>query len=157
MKMILGGKHVASNNSEVIEVYNLATGEFADTVPSATSQDVERALEIAREGKDIWSKVPFEKEVRNTVSLPICSSMLRIVLRSHWLRKRERFFPMRWVRLVTEAFSEVMAEKMRHTYEQVLPHDTDLVIVRHDPLGVVACLVPFQFSYELYAHKVVSA
>ncbi len=156
--MILGGKHVASNNSEVIEVYNLATGELVDTVPSATSQDVERALEIACEGKDIWSAVPFEKRYEILCQAADMLLDAKDSLAVTLVKETGKIF--------SDALGEVntavaifrgYAEKMRHTYEQVLPHDTDLVIVRHDPLGVVACLVPFNFPIELYAHKVVSA
>ena len=54
MKMIINGEWVDSSDKQVINVINPATGEVTETVPQATAEDVQRALETAQRGKKIW-------------------------------------------------------------------------------------------------------
>ena len=59
MKMIINGERVDASDGKIIEVYNPATGEQIDTIPSATAEDVERALDAAQAGKEIWANTPL--------------------------------------------------------------------------------------------------
>ena len=56
MKMFIDGKPADASNGEVIEVLNPATGEVIDTVPSATKEDVERAVTVAVDGEKAWCR-----------------------------------------------------------------------------------------------------
>ena len=47
MKMIIDGKKRDASDNGIIEVYNPATQQLIDTVPNATPQDVELALDTA--------------------------------------------------------------------------------------------------------------
>lgn len=51
MKMYIDGAAADASNGEVIEVLNPATGELIDTVPSATQEDVSRAVTAAVAGE----------------------------------------------------------------------------------------------------------
>ena len=44
MKSLIGNKWCDSSDGKVIEVYNPATNELVDTVPSLTKEDVEKLL-----------------------------------------------------------------------------------------------------------------
>ena len=49
-KMFVGGEWVESSSGETMEVLNPATGEVIAEVPRGTAEDVERAVDAAREG-----------------------------------------------------------------------------------------------------------
>ena len=50
------------------------------------------------------------------------------------------------------------AEKAKHSCCEMLPSDvTDMVVVKREPLGVVACIIPFNFPIGLYAFKAAPA
>ena len=62
MKMFINGASVDASNGEVIEVINPATGAVVDTVPAATKEDVDLAVEKAAAAQKIWAGVPvYEK------------------------------------------------------------------------------------------------
>jgi betaine-aldehyde dehydrogenase len=58
--MFIDGEWVASSSSERMEVREPSTGKVLEKVPSASIQDVHRAVDAAREAFDrgIWSKAP---------------------------------------------------------------------------------------------------
>ena len=63
MKMIIDGKAVDSSDGKVLNVLNPATGQVIDTVPSATEDDVNKAVSCAKEAQKIWAKVPVYEKV----------------------------------------------------------------------------------------------
>jgi len=54
-------------------------------------------------------------------------------------------------------------EKAKHLYDTVIPaglefnHDNNVVITRREPLGIVACIIPFNFPCNLFNQKVAPA
>ena len=56
MKSLIGNKWCDSSDNKVIEVYNPATNELIDTVPSLTKEDVERGIDYANEHQKDWEK-----------------------------------------------------------------------------------------------------
>lgn len=47
MKNLIKGMEMDASNHQVIEVTNPATGEFIDTVPNSTEEDVDMAVKAA--------------------------------------------------------------------------------------------------------------
>lgn len=158
MKMIINGSHVDSSDLSTIDVINPATSEVIDSIPSATHDDLEFALDTAKKGVKIWSDTPFEK--RYEILCLVADKMLesREELANILAKENGKTY--------IDAFNEVTgaskvfrgyAEKMRHLYREIIPDDDSLIILSYDPLGVVACIVPFNFPIDLYAHKVAPA
>lgn len=158
MKMIIGGKHVDAANGACIDVYNPATNELIDSVPSATKEDVEGALEIARKGAAKWAEVSIDErcDIMNKAAAMLLDAKKELAT----ILTKETGKP------YADAEGEVIgaaavfrgyAEKARHLYKEVLPNETDLQVVTYSPLGVVACIVPFNFPIDLYSHKVAPA
>ena len=73
MKMYIDGAAADASNGEVIEVLNPATGELIDTVPSATQEDVSRAVTAAVAGEKAWAAVPL---VHWYATVPVDFSMI---------------------------------------------------------------------------------
>ena len=64
MKMIIDGKKRDASDNGIIEVYNPATQQLIDTVPNATPQDVELALDTARRGCMTWGKMSPDDRIK---------------------------------------------------------------------------------------------
>lgn len=64
MKMLLNGKKVGTERREEIIVINPYTHEEIDRVPCADLNDIDTALECAREGAEKWGRVPVLERVR---------------------------------------------------------------------------------------------
>lgn len=60
----IGGKWVKSNSDKTEPVYNPATGEVIAEVPISSQEDVDQAVEIARNAYQEWKEVPVPKRAR---------------------------------------------------------------------------------------------
>ena len=162
MKMIIGGEKVDASNGEVISVYNPYTHELIDTVPSATEQDIEKALDIAQKGKKIWGETPVYKRAEILFKLAdileaniekIAGCISKEVGKPLWNGRDEVMAAGR----VFRGYSE----KMKHLYGEIMPQypgsEDDMILVTREPLGVVACVVPFNYPFDLLSHKAAPA
>lgn len=72
-KLIIDGKARSSKDDQYADVFNPATNEVIDRVPLATPEDVEEALDVARQGFKLWSNTPTHERydilIRFTVLL----------------------------------------------------------------------------------------
>ena len=163
MKMIIGGKEVAASNGEVIEVINPANGKVIDTVPAATEEDVNLAVKLAVEGQKVWGAVPLHKrgEIINKFVTLTQTPKEKLELAS--LLSQETGKP------ITEAIAEIgniptlftgFVEKAKHLYGESIPsgsepgNDLTIQITIREPVGVVACIIPFNFPVDLFGQKI---
>lgn len=159
MQMIINGIKTGGAGGGVVSVFNPATHEMIDTVPSAAEEDVELALDCAREGCQIWGNTPVEKRVSILMNaaktLEEHSVQMAELLCAELGRPYEQCLAE--ASGVGETF-RAFAEKMKHFCCEMLPSaSTDMVVVKREPLGVVACIVPFNFPLGLYAFKAAPA
>lgn len=64
LKNYIGGEWVNAETSQTEPVYNPATGKIIAEVPLSTKEDVERAVQAAKEAFSIWSKTPVPRRAR---------------------------------------------------------------------------------------------
>lgn len=64
MKNLINGEHVDAVNGAIVELVNPATGEYLDTVPNSTMEDVDCAVSAAKKAQKIWEKVPMHERGR---------------------------------------------------------------------------------------------
>jgi len=164
MKMSIGGKKCDASDGTKLEVRNPANGKLVDTVPAATSADVEEALIHAREGLKVWSAVPLHERARilgdfarsaegfrKEIGALVCSEMGKAIGEAEGE-----------VDSVISLFGGY-AEKAKHLYGITMPvggdkgMENDLFMTVREPLGVVVCIVPFNWPVDLFAHKVAPA
>jgi len=164
MKMLINGKQVNASDGKTLEVTNPATLEVIDTVPIASYQDVETALEVAQEGKKLWKKIALFDRVailRKFIAL-LENNMEEFT----WLMCAESGKTL--VSCVDETKAcmgifESYCEKAKNYGGETLPQNSedrvkgDIIFTIKEPLGVVACILPFNYPVELYAHKVAPA
>lgn len=160
MKMLINGKDVDAKTGKVMDVVNPYNGEILDTVPNASKEDVDFAIASAVEGQKIW--------YRNNVRAR--AAVLRKYLE---LLKRDRDDLAKTITLETgkpifDSYGELDSvymtfessiEIVKHHYGKTMPmgieggYDDDLQVTVHEPLGVIACIVPFNFPAALWAFK----
>lgn len=162
--MSIAGAQCDSSSGEVIEVRNMFNGDVIGTVPAATTQDAQAALDAAQEGARVWADTPA---YRRADILKAAVALIRIrreeliaVLSSENGKTRSHA----GMEIDTTArIFEGFAEESLRLFGQTIPLDiqqgfeTDLMLTIHEPLGVMVGIVPFNFPAELYAHKVGAA
>jgi acyl-CoA reductase-like NAD-dependent aldehyde dehydrogenase len=164
MKMIIGEEYVDSSSGEVIEVINPYDGSLVDTVPAATTEDIDKAISYAVAAQKEWKKVPVYKRVE------LVKRFLKLVDENR--DDLARTLSLESGKNITEVGIEMnnihtawnaFSEKIKHKYDEVIPnglefgHDKNIVITRREPIGVVACIIPFNFPCNLFNQKVAPA
>lgn len=164
MHVLVGGRYIEEGR-ESLPVYNPVTEQVIDTVPKLTSEDVDEAIRTAAEGQREWAaKTQME---RNQIMRRFAAYILERRGQLGELLCQENG---KRVSEAEEEFDTVCAlvdsycDRASHLYGDCLPNGTDatnchtdLLFTRREPLGVIACLLPFNFPIELCAHKIIPA
>ena len=162
--MVATGSPTDAAGKKVLTVLNPYTGEVLDTAPAADKADVDAAVAAAVEAQKAWADVPvFERS--------------EIVKRFTQLLERDKEDLAQTLtaesgKPINEARGELscakdtflsFAEKARHLYDEIIPagcesgtEKTVLMAVR-EPLGVVACVIPFNFPCWSFSVKTAPA
>lgn len=164
MQMIIDGKNTAASTGAVIEVTNPATGERIDTVPSASLEDIALAVEKAKAGQKIWAKIPV------TEKADILYKFLELVEENK--EDLAQTLSQETGKPICEARAEIgnipisfkaFCEKAKHLYGDVLPagqekgQEKHVLLTQREPIGVIACVIPFNFPCDLFDQKVAPA
>jgi NAD-dependent aldehyde dehydrogenases len=163
MKMIINGEKRDSRDGRTIDVINPATQEFIDTIPCATEEDITEAIRIAQVGRKIWGKTPLYERTRILMRYSDVLLEHKEELSQILCREMGRQFHRCKVDVDSASFAfRGYAEKANHIYGKTLPnsekgYDNDISFTVREPLGVVACIVPFNQPIKLYAFKVAAA
>jgi succinate-semialdehyde dehydrogenase/glutarate-semialdehyde dehydrogenase len=163
MKMIINGQKRDSSNNRVVEIINPFNQELLDTVPSATEEDLELALEHVSKGKRVWRETPLYKrskillqftekvrEHREELSVLLCKETGKTI--------KEAMIELNSVQYIFRSF----IEQANHLYGITIPDsqpggEKDIIFTRREPLGVVVCIIPFNYPALTYAYKVAPA
>lgn len=164
MKMLIGGKAADAADGKTIDVINPATGKLVDTVPAATAEDVARAVACAKAAQKEWAKIPVYERVE------IMYKFIELVERDK--EDLARTLSDETGKCITEARAEIanipiafkaFSERAKHFYGHTIPEgmeagqDKNLLIIKKEPLGVVAAIIPFNFPCDLFDQKVAPA
>jgi succinate-semialdehyde dehydrogenase/glutarate-semialdehyde dehydrogenase len=163
-KMIIGGRKVDARDGATIEVTNPATGEVIDTIPAATRDDIDWAVEEAAKAQKTWAKVPLHQRGA------ILNRFVDLALQHK--EELARLLSTETGKPIVEGRNEIdniptlfrgFVEKAKHFYNETIPEGTEpgmehtLQIVTREPVGVVACVIPFNFPCDLFDQKVAPA
>ena len=168
MKMIIGGKRVDSADGRTIDVINPANGQFLDTIPMATEEDVQLAVDNARKGQKEWQALPLmerEKIIQKFVGLleDHKKEIIAVCTRECGKHVGTTIFE---YNQTASVFTGYMEAAKRLDGKMLVPgsepgHDgktaSDMILVTHEPLGTVVAIVPFNAPMLLYSYKVAPA
>ena len=164
MKMIIGGKPADASDLQTINVTNPATGAVIDTIPAATKEDIDLAVAKALEAQRIWAKVPVHQKVE------IMYQFLKLVEENK--EDLARTLSDETGKPIVEARNEIanipiafraFSEKAKHLYGETIPagmeagQERNILITKREPIGVIACVIPFNFPCDLFDQKVAPA
>ena len=156
----IDGNWSPSTSKETYEVINPATEEVLGNASKATSKDVERALNSAEKGLEVWKKTaPWQRAY--------------IIRRIADKMREKQDVLAKWMTLevgkpFAEAKGEVIgaadifewnAEETKRIYGQTVESrfEDTRVHVYYQPVGVVAALSPWNFPLVLSARKISTA
>ena len=154
------GKWQKSSDNGTYDVINPATEEVLGKASKATEADVDKALNSAQEGLEIWRKTtPWER-----------SKIIRKI--ADLMRKKNEVLA-KWLTLevgkpIAEGIGEVggaadifewNAEETKRIYGQIVESrfQNTRMYVKYDPVGVVAALIPWNFPIILASRKISTA
>ena len=146
-----------------LKVTNPMTGEVLDTVTLAGAEEVQKMVDLAVAAEEGWAATPvyaraeylyrfadaLEKDAEYISQLSAKDMAKPIV--------QARGDTMDGVKLLRAA-----AERAKHLYGEVLSDsgpgfEGDLVFTKREPLGTIACIIPFNFPIELTFQKIAPA
>lgn len=163
--MIINGEKVNSASGKTQEVINPANLQVIDTVPCAEAEDVKKAIDGAVAAQESWASLPVRERC--------------IILRRFADLVMERRLELGEI-LAKEAGKPYMKEAVweldsvayvyrgacdvaMHYYGATMPlgtepgYDDDLQITIHEPLGTLACIIPYNFPPAIWAFKTAAA
>lgn len=164
MKNLIGNEWVDASNGATIEVTNPATNELITTVPDATVDDVDRAVIEADIASKEWAKIPLYERgeiLKKYVDLVEgeAESLAKLLSAETGKPIKEARAEIANVRTFVYGY----VEKAKHFYGINIPRgiepgqENTVQYTVRSPLGVVACIIPFNFPVDLFGQKVPSA
>jgi len=147
LKNFIGGKAIQSSSPDLLDVTNPATGEVIARVPLGAAQDVDAAVKAARSALAAWSAVPIKE--RAQVFFRYKSLMEKN------MKELAELVSLENGKVMNEAMAEVEKSIEVTEFACSMPQLSSGEILevskgvecRIDryPVGVVACITPFNF------------
>jgi acyl-CoA reductase-like NAD-dependent aldehyde dehydrogenase len=163
--MLIGDAFVDASDGQVMSIINPATGQVVDTVPAATTADVDHAIEVAVAAQPEWARTPLRERVR----LIQTAADLVYERRQELAKILSAEAGKPCAAEAVPEFAEVAyvlktaCEVAKHHYGHSMPlgtqpgFDEDIQFTLHEPVGVIACIVPFNFPPAIWSFKVGAA
>jgi betaine-aldehyde dehydrogenase len=158
-RLLIAGEQVAGDG-EVLEVENPTTEEAFATVATPSGEQVDAAVRAAREAQRGWERTPAVEraELLHEVATRLRSSadeLAELMTREGGKPVIENSDEVGW----TAAAFDYYAEIGRDSAGRVIPsiEATQLALVVKEPVGVVACIVPWNYPLLLLAWKLAPA
>ncbi len=164
MRNLVNGREFDSSDGEAIEVRNPANNQLIATVPSSTDEDVDFCVKSAIEAQKHWAEVPLYERGKilerfanlverdaETLAITLCRETGKTIKEA------------RAEVANTRTFVSAYVEKAKHLYGINIPAGNEPGVEKtmqftiRQPIGVVACIIPFNFPCDLFGQKVPSA
>ncbi|RFU73366.1 aldehyde dehydrogenase [Trichoderma arundinaceum] len=152
---IINGKSAPTEQSR--HGLNPATQKAKPDVPLATKEDLDRAVDAAKEAFKKWSKVPYEERQAAVLAYADAVEKMRTEFRDLLISEQGKPIPQ------ADVETEAAIGWIRGMASFKLPEDVVednakyTAITRYTPLGVVAAIVPWNFPLMLATAKIAPA
>ncbi len=159
--MLINGAWKDSKNGKKIEIKNMSNQEVIGTVPEATIEDAQKALDAAQEGAKVWGRTPIYK--RTQILKEFARKIQENEAELTKLLSAENGKTIKYAKAEIATGVRVIdqfAEESKRLFGQTIPLEiqegleNDLLVTKREPLGVIVGIIPFNFPVELFAHKV---
>src|SRR3989440_4905578 len=150
------GQWVRAKSGGMINVDNPATGEIIGRVPKLSGAETKQAIEAAHHAFPPWSKKTAKERaavLRRWFDLMMSNQ--EDLARLMTLEQGKPLAESRGEVAYAAAFLEWFGEEAKRIYGDVIPqHQVDKrIIVIKQPIGVVACITPWNFPLAMITRK----
>src|SRR6185503_10638666 len=159
-RLWIDGQFTSGSKGEVLRVVDPATEVVVDEVPKGGPPEVDRAVAAAKRAFPAWKRLPAMaradllveaarrlREGREEFALTLTHETGRT------LRKNRGYVD--WSALCFEYYAGLIRDRRGRVIPSAEPGQLNLVI--KEPIGVVGCIVPFNYPLMLLAWKVAPA
>jgi succinate-semialdehyde dehydrogenase/glutarate-semialdehyde dehydrogenase len=153
----LDGEWVQASSGQTISVDNPASGEIIGKVPKLGAAETKKAIEAANRALLAWSKKTAKERaavLRRWFDLMMSNQ--EDLARLMTLEQGKPLTESRGEVAYAAAFLEWFGEEAKRIYGDTIPqHQADKrIIVIKQPIGVVACITPWNFPLAMITRKV---
>jgi succinate-semialdehyde dehydrogenase/glutarate-semialdehyde dehydrogenase len=150
------GQWVAARSGATIDVDNPATGEIVGTVPKMGAVETREAIDAAARALPAWRKKSAKERaavLRRWYELMIENQ--EDLARLMTTEQGKPLVESRGEVLYAAAFLEWFGEEAKRVYGDTIPgHTADKrIVVLKQPIGVVACITPWNFPLAMITRK----
>ena len=156
----IDGKWSPSTDGGTYEVINPSNEEILGHASKATSADVERALQSAKKGLEIWRKIsPWERSAKIRKIADLIREKKDIIAKWISLEVGKPFTQAQTEAIGSAEIFEWNSEETKRIYGQIIESRfaNTRMHVKYEPVGVVAALSPWNFPTILAARKISTA
>ena len=156
----INGKWVDSDDHSFYSVTNPATGEIIADVARCGEKETNRAIEAAEAARDSWSKLTIKE--RASILRKWFNLMMDAQEDLAHILTAEQGKPLAEARgeiAYGANFIEWFAEEGKRNYGDIIPppaNDKRVVVIKQ-PIGVVACITPWNFPNAMLTRKIAPA
>ena len=161
MKSLIGKNWVDSNDGKVINVYNPATNELVDTVPSLTKEQIDEAVQEAKKAQKGWEQVPLHEKGKIMMKFAALverdkDSLAKTLSDETGKPIREAYNEIANIQIGVPAY----VEKAKHEYGNVVYRGSEagqentIQYTIQQPLGVMVAIIPFNFPSDIFINKI---
>src|SRR6185437_12294643 len=153
----INGRWVEASSSRTIDVDDPATGEIIGAVPNLGATETRQAIDAAAEAFLLWRKRTAKE--RATILRRWFELMMTNQEDLAYLMTMEQGKPLTESRgevAYAASFLEWFGEEAKRVYGDTIPgHQADKrIVVVKEPVGVVACITPWNFPLAMITSKV---
>ena len=153
----INGQWLEASSSRTIDVDDPATGEIIGAVPNLGATETRQAIDAAAEAFLLWRKRTAKE--RATILRRWFELMMTNQEDLAYLMTMEQGKPLTESRgevAYAASFLEWFGEEAKRVYGDTIPgHQTDKrIVVTKEPVGVVACITPWNFPLAMITRKV---
>ena len=156
----IDGKWSPSTDGGTYEVINPSNEEILEHASKATSADVERALQSAKKGLEIWRKIsPWERSAKIRKIADLIREKKDVIAKWISLEVGKPFTQAQTEAIGSAEIFEWNSEETKRIYGQIIESRfaNTRMHVKYEPVGVVAALSPWNFPTILAARKISTA
>ena len=150
--------------AKMLNVTNPLNGELVQAIPYTDEAAMQAMMEKAKAARELWGNTPLWQ--RSRLAYKVIELIKENTNKIATLLSTEMGKP------IAQAISETggsaniargFVERANHIYGEVLCTDNqpvwenDLIFTRREPLGIITCIIPFNYPIELFVHKVFPA
>ncbi len=156
----INGRWTPADQGATLDVHNPATGEVIASVANCGTAETRRAIEAAQAAQAAWSRTPIK--TRSGILRKWFNLMMENQEDLAQILTTEQGKPLAEARgeiAYGASYIEWFAEEGKRIYGDIIPHvasDKRLVVIKQ-PVGVVACITPWNFPNAMLTRKIAPA